>query len=55
MNTLWMERRGSMASVACAAHRSVLAAKPSIISVLGLNVLSHRLSLRQLRKQVCSP
>ncbi|MFT5686326.1 MAG: hypothetical protein ACI8RZ_007282 [Myxococcota bacterium] len=41
MNTVWMDRLGSVASAACAAHCFVLAAIPSIISVLGLNALTH--------------
>lgn len=41
MNTLWMDRLGSLASATCAAHCFVLAALPSLISVLGLEVLAH--------------
>jgi hypothetical protein len=41
MNTLWTDRLGGVASAACATHCFVLAVLPSLVNVLGLNVLAH--------------
>ena len=41
MNTLWMDRLGSVASATCAAHCLLFAALPSLISLLGLHFLAH--------------
>ncbi|CAN0459862.1 unnamed protein product, partial [Ectocarpus fasciculatus] len=38
---MWMDRLGSVASAACAAHCLMLAVLPSLIATLGLSVLSH--------------
>ena len=41
MNTLWLDRCGSLASAACATHCFLFAVLPSIVSAMGMEFLSH--------------
>ncbi len=41
MTLSWMDRTGSIASAACAAHCLILSAAPALLSVLGLELLKH--------------